>query len=255
MVNQRRPSKISGEQALFAGKDLVDSLNGQRGFADELKIFVGLAPGGQEDPEIAARFFVATLRRLVDAWLQSSKEADGRDFPEQRKIDATKEPFASFQEWLYNNRPAPVLKASGEVEMQIKPAVKQWTGLVNLATDSARMRFFQLMSNPAKFALFKCSHHGCETYYLLEKPRGAYMRGSFCPKHRRQQGALRQRKQNQDQALKVAAEALAAWPSLSPSTRSKYKHEKDYIANKLKRFGLGSKWVTRNLTEIRESAR
>ena len=38
-----------------------------------------MAPGGQEDPEIAARwrYLSLTLRRLVDAWLESEAQADG----------------------------------------------------------------------------------------------------------------------------------------------------------------------------------
>jgi hypothetical protein len=239
--------------AEFRSSDLLDALNGKRDFASELKIYAMLAPTGQheeEDASKAGEVFLAVLRDLVNAWLKSGVRAGGVEIPKDRNISA-KKPFDSLQQWVFRNPPLAVLTNSGEMKMQVRPAnLKAWAGMVNAAFDEARTLFLLLMTSQAKYALFKCSHPGCGVYYILEKPRGQYKQGAMCPEHRRQQGTRTQRKRDHAEALQVAREALAMWPKLSASTRSKHKDEKHFIASKLKRFGVGAKWVSRNLTEI-----
>jgi hypothetical protein len=238
----------------FDPGDLLQSLNGKRDYANELEIYgllgAGLADGLQEDPHEAGKVFIAVLRELVDAWLQSGVGAGGVETPKMRKMAARK-PFDSFQQWLFRNPPTPMLTRNGEMKLEIRPAnAKVWAGMFNAAFEEARTLFLLLMTSQAKYALFKCSHPGCGVYYILQKPRSVYKLGTVCPEHRAHQGVRRKRSRDQQEALQIAANALAAWPNLSTSTRAKHKNEKHYIASKLKRFGISVKWVSRNLTKI-----
>jgi hypothetical protein len=236
----------------FHPERLLDALNGKRDS--------GMARTSAQ----ARETYVTELRTLVDAWLGSGRRADGVETPRDRKVEVTplwgtaclpdEEPtvFDAVQRWLVDNPPVPSLTDSGDVQMSLRQWLKGWTDPVSAALNEARILFLLLMTSEAKYALFKCSHPGCGAYYILKKPRGEYKLGAVCPEHRRQQGTRRQRKQDHAEALQVAAEALAMWPKLSGSTHSKHKSAKDYVASKLKRFGVGAKWVTRNLTEIRK---
>jgi hypothetical protein len=255
----------------FYAKDLLDALNGKRDFGKEqYAIFHGdrpmqTGPGGKDEGfREAGEIFATELREFVDGWLESGRSTDGVETPKDRKVIATRLDLDSFyldgdqghtkfdmvRGWLMAHRPLAILTESGEVEWDLRASHSNWKGPVPAAEDEARTLFLLLMASKAKYALFKCNHPGCGIYYILEKPRGQYKQGTTCPEHRRQQGTRRKRKLDHAKALQIAAEAFAAWPNLSGSTRSKHKSAKDYVASKLQRFGVGSKWVTRNLTKI-----
>lgn len=274
-LKQPVPQRESSGQFVdgFYAKDLLDALNGKRDFGKEQHaIFHGDQPmqtgphGKDEGYRIAGEVFVTELRKLIDAWLESGRSADGVETPRDRKVTATASDLESFyldpsghtifdmvRGWLMDDPPLFILAESGEVEMQLRRTSRRsssYGGPIATAVDEARTLFLLLMASRAKYALFKCNHPGCGIYYILEKPRGQYKQGTVCPEHRRQQGTQRRRKLDHAKALQIAAEALAAWPSLSGSTHSKHRSAKDYAASKLQRFGVGSKWVTRNLTKI-----
>jgi hypothetical protein len=257
----------------FYAKDLLDALNGKRDFGKEqYVVFHGDQPmqtgsdGKDEGYRIAGEVFIAELRKLIDAWLESGRSTDGVETPKDRKVTATRSDLDSFyldgnghtifdsvRGWLMDDPPLFILTNTGEVNMELRRTSRRsssYGGPVAMAVDEALTLFLLLMASKAKYALFKCNHPGCGIYYILEKPRGQYKQGTACPEHRRQQGTRRKRKLDHAKALQIASEALAAWPSLSGSTRSKHKSAKDYAASKLQRFGVGSKWVTRNLTKI-----
>jgi hypothetical protein len=234
----------------FKPDDLLQALNGKRDYANELETYgllgAGLAGGLQEDPYEAGKLFTAVLRELVDAWLKSGVGAGGVETPKRRKITA-KKPFDSFQQWLFRNPPTAMLTPSGEMKLEVRPSnAKVWAGMFNAAFEEARTLFLLLMTSQVKYALFRCSHPGCGVYYILQKPRGVYKRGTVCPEHRAHQSVRRKRSRDQQEALQVAADALAAWPKLSTSTRARHKTDKHYIAS------IGVKWVTRNKTKIEQ---
>jgi len=256
---------------LLYPKDLLDGLNGKRDFGREQRSMTSAAERAPDaDYRAAKDVFERELRRLVDAWLDSGRVA-GEVFetPRDRRVEVTipnlgaaenrtrqSTVFDSVQRWLMESPPLIFLAETGELRMSLRQPPKWWEpGQVDepitAALDEARTLFLLLMASKAKYALFKCSHPRCGLYFILEKARRGYKFGAVCPEHRRQQGTRRQRTKDRAEALQVAALALAMWPKLSPSTRSKHKSEKHYIASKLKRFDVGTKWVTRNLAEIK----
>jgi hypothetical protein len=234
----------------FHPERLLEALNGKRGS--------GMARTTKE----ATETYIIEIRTLVDAWLASGRRTDGVETPKDRRLQVTplwgmaalpnEQPtvFDAVQRWLIDNPPTPSLTNRGEVQMSLRQWLEGWTDPITAALSEARILFLLLMTSEAKYALFRCSHPRCVVYFILGKPRGEYKLGAVCPMHRRQQGTLKQRKQDRAEAVRAATEAFAAWPKLSASTRAKHKSAKDYVASKLKRFGVGSKWVTRNLTEI-----
>lgn len=258
----------------FYPKDLLGGLNGKRDFGREQRSMMSAGERAPDaDYRAAKDVFERELRRLVDAWLDSGRVA-GEVFetPRDRRVKVTipnlgagenrhgSKPtvFDSVQRWLMESPPLIFLTETGELRMSLGRPPKWWgekPGQVDepitAALDEARTLFLLLMASKAKYALFKCSHPRCGVYFILEKARRGYKFGAVCPEHRRQQGTRRQRTKDRAEALQVAAQALAMWPKLSPSTRSKHKSEKHYIASKLKRLGIGAKWVTRNLSEIK----
>jgi len=257
----------------FYPKDLLGGLNGKRDFGRDQR---SMMPAGERAPDADYRaakdVFERELRRLVDAWLDSGRIAGGVfETPRDRKVKVTipnigaaedrlreRTVFDSIQRWLMESPPLIFLAETGELRMSLGRPPKWWMEKpdqvdepIVAALDEARTLFLLLMASKAKYALFKCSHPRCGVYFILEKPRGEYKLGAVCPEHRRQQGTRRQRKKDHEEALQIARGALVMWPKLSSSTHAKYKNEKHYIASKLKRFGIGAKWVTRNLTKIK----
>ena len=256
----------------FYPNHLLDGLNGKRDFGREQHSMPAGTRASDAEYRDAKEAFASELRRLVDAWLDSGRIAGGIfETPRDRKVKVTipnigaaedrlreKTVFDSVQRWLIDHPPLIFLAETGELQVSLRHPPKWWMEKpdqvdepIAAALDEARTLFLLLMASKAKYALFRCSHPRCGLYFILEKPRGEYKLGAVCPEHRRQQGTRRQRKKDQEEALQIARGALVMWPKLSGSTHAKYKNEKNYIASKLKRFGIGSKWVTRNLTKIK----
>jgi hypothetical protein len=262
----------------FHPQRLLDALNGNCDF----RMVVSSDASEVIEAGKAKELYVAELQTLVNAWIDSGRAADGVETPRDRNVE--RKPWLLFNKhfdeplnqayndtffggeqptvfdqvdlWLVDNPPSVTLTNTGELEISLRQSRKGGrVSLIAAALREARILFFLLMTSEAKYAIFRCRHPDCGTYYMLEKPRGLYKQGTVCPQHRRQQGTIRKRKQDHAQAIQIAAEALLCWPKLSRSTRANYKREKNYIASKLTRFGIGAKWVTRNLTEIEAHAR
>ena len=217
----------------------------------------GLFAAKDEEYQQASQILISELRGLVDEWLASGRRPDGVEEPKARNLDKAESAYRAITDWALSHKPFVFPAITGELQMIAGGSEWKLNGQDDPKADAqaeARRIFALLMNSPVKFALFKCGEPSCGCYYILKRPRVDYMRGTYCPQHRRRVSALRgtkeKRAQERSAALEIAADAHRNWLSLSERTRAKYKTEKGYIASKLTHLGLTAKWVTRNLSEI-----
>ncbi len=256
---------------------LLNSLNGKRDFGRERRRHAmgpgraprmvdgdwrGLFAAKDEEYQQASQILIAELRGLVDEWLASGRRPDGVEEPKARNLKKAEYAYQAMTDWAFSHKPPLFPTTSGDMIVAFGWSEWRTNGQDDPKTDAreeARRIFVLLMNSVVKYALFKCGETNCGCYYILERPRGTYKRGTFCPQHRRRVSALRGTKEKRDQersaALEIAVDAHRNWPNLTERTRAKYKTEKGYIANKLFHLGLTAKWVTRNLSEIENRAK
>jgi hypothetical protein len=193
---------------------MLDTLNGKRNIARALEIFA-LRTGASSPPQNLndlSQLHVTALRKLVDEWMGTGRC------------------------WTDPNHPA--AHPDGL--------------LAHVARAEARRIFLQFTTSRTSHLIAKCTHPRCGTYFTLSKSREVVVQDAVCPRHRGHQRIFAKRKKLRAAAVQAAAKATLSWPKLSEETRAKYKCEKDYIAARVRRFGLGGKWVTRNREEIRK---
>jgi hypothetical protein len=256
---------------------LLYSLNGKRDFGRERQAHAmgpgraprmvdgewrGLFAAKDEEYQQASQILIAELRGLVDEWLASGRHPDGVEEPKARILNSAGSAFHAMELWAFSHSSRVIPFPSGELLVTVGWPELRMNGQDDPkadAIDEARRIFVLLMDASVKFALFKCGEPSCGCYYILERPRGTYKRGTYCPQHRRRVSALRGTKEKRDRernaALEIAADAHWNWPSLTERTRAKHKTKKAYIASKLTNAGFTAKWVTRNLTEIENRAK
>jgi hypothetical protein len=252
---------------------LLSALNGERDFGGERREYAmgpikaqrmnngeweGLFAAPDEDYLQASQILITELRRLVDLWIASGR--DGVEEPKARTLK--KAGYQAMTDWALRHKPKVLTHISGELSVTLGWSELRTNGRDDPkadARDEARRIFVLMMNSPVKSALFKCNEPDCGRYYILERPRRIYKRGTYCPQHRRRVSALRgtkaKREREQNAALNIAADALRRWPSLTERTRADHNNnEKEYISKKLSKVRLSGKWVTRNLSEIKKRA-
>lgn len=218
-----------------------------------------LAP--DDDYRKAAAAFNTRLRELVDEWIESGRK-DGIDEPRKRTLRPGYGAFMAQVDWVRRNHPTPQVTPTGEVYFDLHHSMS-----IDLPADpddpiecmqrAAVGEFVRLMGSALKYQLAKCDL--CLNYYLRKKLRSYYKLGKyFCPGCRSAASAtIRTKEKRTEEHARIvqgAAQALKRWSTLSAGTQAKYKTENNYIAINLKKFGKTSKWVTRNIDEIRANS-
>jgi hypothetical protein len=210
----------------------------------------------------AAAAHRSRLTEMVDEWI-SSGQRNGCDQPRARTLVPGQGAFMAQVKWLETHRPAPRVSSTGEVYFDIRRSSS--TRLsdghddpIGQSQNEAVGEFIGLMSSPMKYHLAKCGW--CPSYYFRKKLRPFYKEGRyFCPDCRSSASArirtVERRRQEHSRLIAKAASALARWENLSPSTRAKYQTETIYLVSNMEKLGVGAKWVTRNIKEVRRGLR
>jgi hypothetical protein len=221
----------------------------------------GPAPAPVEEYKQAPAAFRARLLELVGEWIDSGKQ-DGAEYPKQRTLWPGTGAHQALLQWDHFNKPHVFRTQTGELRFlpghytSTHPAGQQDNPIERMRREAVGV-FSTLMNDLSlKLQISKCDQ--CNQYYFRKKLRPRYPGSSFCTQCRSGASAKLsmkdKRKTAHDDLIKDAADALKRWPELSEETRAKYKTDKVYIARGLKKRGVGVKWVTRNMKEVKEYA-
>jgi hypothetical protein len=139
--------------------------------------------------DLKQRVLASQLHELVDEWLETGRDGDGREFPYERNVFHTAKAIqvvercasdtplrlmssANRSEWVVVFGTAPARSGpsvsfyrSGTFEDGLKEAGRLFTGLI--------------MSD-WKESICKCRYRPCGRYFFLGKPRRSYRHGTFC---------------------------------------------------------------------------
>jgi hypothetical protein len=210
-------------QNLVQLQAVVAALNFEPPSPDEKAHFAEryVAAGGdlprQETRPFAAAQLSSVLRRYVDAWLQTGRRADGREFPWEKRLSTVG--YLAVEEYLQQHPPEVSISLHGGLTVCVGDAVghPRGTGMLYEAAEAeARRLFTGLIASEQKQCLCKCVFAKCGRYFLLAKPRKVYKRGTFCCRsHQMAASALALTSNRRAKAkrglIELAAQQLLNW--------------------------------------------
>jgi hypothetical protein len=202
--------------------------------------------------------FCATLRALVDRWIDSGIDERGVERPSGRNLEGVPtghaEPLIQILGgWLSRHAPLPSLNRNGTIA--IVPQQPSYHGLTTeaYAREMAIYYFKELLAVPSPHRLGRCANPHCVAPYFVRKRERnkAIKRSTYCGSCRLKGGAERTRlsreSKKRDQ-LRIAANAWVMW---KPSHRyGKQSHWVAVQVNKACGTAITSKWVNQNLKSI-----
>jgi len=226
-------------------QDLIEALNVQRAeteealhFAKQYEAARGVLPRKLTRPFTAA-WLSYTLRHFVDAWLQTGRHTDGKEFPSNRRL--SDEGSRAVERYLQRYPPTVSFSRQEGLIVYTGDTIGHPVGagkLYEAVEVEARRLFTGLIISDERRRLGKCPH--CGRYFLMLKPRRVYKMGTFCCRsHQMLARALTLTRQRRVQAterrIEFAAEQLLKW-----NVRTS-----DWIANDERKRDLASKLSNR----------
>lgn len=258
---------------------MLAALNGSFDYGQDrraLAVMFGLTAAPTKEYVGANQDFRQLLRNYVDMWLETGREQDGTERPLVRKptmviqalvtaylrthpalpvhfdngyqvaIPFRLESFPSLRpKRPYSFRELP----SGERVRLVRGVHKPR----NDVKDDAQRLFVGMLFTRWSMRVAKCRHATCGRYYILNKPRVFYKRGTVCRRCSSSLSAAQrttdQRRRQHETLLRAAVRAYAEWHAKASLQRSSLKA---YISRELRRQRgeVTVKWVTRHMKEI-----
>jgi len=208
------------------------------------------------------------LRMYVDQWLASGFDANGLEEPQKRHLlpehSTPNSDLTTFlNRWLSTHHPQATVFATGEIRQQYSRRTEvtrdNAVSPIQDANDELARELIYYLQSPLKWTLTRCANAKCGHYYVRRRPRALYKSPTYCSACRRSATARlamdRKRAGERHASLDAAAIAFNRWPTLSDSTRRRYRSdERAYITQAVRRFGISRTWVSRNLSEIERVA-
>jgi hypothetical protein len=211
----------------------------------------------------------AYLRTLVDAWLETARDQNGRECPADR--DIFKAPYAwdALAEFVEKCRPTMYPECSGFSLVIAAPEWGcPWAGdFFEAQWVSAKRVFVGIMGSDWCQRLCKCRYPPCGRYFIGAKLRQSYRHGTFCsPEHRARASAdaiTKARRSDENRGLvDAAAQWLAQRHCISAWSDSKALKRRvaEFLSEQVRRkpnLRDGRKpvrvnWVTRNRAVIEQ---
>jgi hypothetical protein len=170
----------------------------------------------------------AHLRRFVDAWLDTGRDANGAESPVGRDLRRAEDALNGFMDYMEKSPLELMESLSGsrfEVTAQVAGPLA-YTGNAGDFFEAQRVEaqrlFFGLMLSEWKDRVCKCRYRYCGRYFLHPKPRQSYRRGIFCCREHASRSAadesMRRARMNGREALiDEAGRRLRAWGIKNPS--------------------------------------
>lgn len=252
------PRKMENQYFVLALLQGHESLG--RGFT-ELKR-TGLPPliGGVEPVSLkhdlrVAKFYIYSLRTLVDDWIESGRDGTFED-PLKRHLSEALS--SALHHWSFRNGPKLSFKHwSGEPSLYM-PAVRaaETECPFQNAWDNAISLFAQLLDSTYRYRIAKCRAKACTYYYTDRVPRGPLKYGTYCPAHRQKASAIRavyrQRNAMNENRLTIAQGLWGHWPPEYRTDRSQKLWLVSEISERQSKAypGIKINWVSRHLQQI-----
>jgi hypothetical protein len=205
---------------------------------DELQLIVSFLNEGKHGVLARDEAFREELRTLVREWMKAKR--DWSRFLESRLRANKGVAFASGTFYVPAEASTPFMVP---------------LGLDGAGATDAQGQFLRFILNPEAWRLGRRPCKRCGRYFLRAKRTEEKI---FCD-HRCASGnsaaeSMRaKRKKAHEDIVKEASAAMARWSALSEGEQAKHRSDKAYIAQSLKKYRVGEKWVTRNMDEVRQS--
>jgi hypothetical protein len=274
-------------------QEFLAVLNGEFSFADERRRIarlsrLRLAP--PQDYERASWDFVRLVRTWTDMWLDTGVSTDGVEEPRRRTatsevyeivrtylkshpalaLRSTRAPFEAIVPFRFSE-PPPIDWDSAQTEVEQGPEGPIKVLVSGGATDNsliavepaAQRLFVGMLFTEWAWNLAKCRNPSCGQYYILNKARRVYKRGTMCVRCNRIGSARRrvsqQRAEQSEERMRLAVDAMRQWNRMTDRQRraraNKVKeHLQRFVNAKSAHTAITVKWVTRNLAKIKQQA-
>jgi hypothetical protein len=187
--------------------------------------------------------FTELFRAFVDQWIESGKNAEGREAPVSRNVYKITQGYAEpLSKVLLANKPEIDVLPSGEYAISLERGMVDDDALPEShAKEEAIYWFRALLNSPASFRIARCDNATCARYY-----------GTYCGNCVGASSVKRMRLSRQARKQKLVNLAADFWDQWKPSRRRK---QSDWVAAEMnKRLAIHeritSKWVSQNRTEI-----
>jgi len=215
-----------------------------------------LRPKDEALDQKARKAYVAHLRSLADAWINTGRHGSVES-PLDRKLSRSLR--QTLGAWAAGNRPDITFDDSGETVLLMPVTKIDYRSPIAAAENAAVLLFGVFLDSPFRSRLFKCLR--CEAYYYTERqPRGPIKHGAYCPLHRHAASANRsnerKRLPEREQKLDLAAQCWNRWPKRITDEGQ----QAEWVSAEVNR-GLGRdcseikrNWVTRHRTTIQARA-
>src|SRR5271154_6407389 len=197
-----------GAQARKKGwaKYLLQFLNGN---PRTVLVFLVRQSSNDKASREAGNAFCATLRSLVDEWIDSGKKGS-EEQPSKRTI-----PLDALNGFIARNPARFELSPRGRLRLCTWPLLYEQTDLLVRARDGATHYFLVLLDSPEPTRLSRCDE--CGTYFMrtrAPKKETPIYHGTFCADCKNKGGARRtveSRKQRTKKRIDWAADAWVQW--------------------------------------------
>lgn len=266
---------------------MLAALNGSYDFGRDrraLAVLFRLTPAGEEQYEIASQEFRNLLRQYVDMWLETGREPDSTERPCGRR--PTMEIAAIVSGYLRTHPALPVnfdkgyrvaipfrIESFPSLQPKEPATFRQLPGGGRArivegehepckdVMEHAQRLFVGMLFQEWAMRIAKCRRRQCGRYYVLNKPRAVYKRGTFCRRCSSLQSAAERttarRREEHEARLRIASAAYDAWYRKGAKGPQRLGPLAKYIAWELCRRNknVKSKWATRNMKQIEAKAK
>jgi hypothetical protein len=219
-----------------------------------------------EERQQADTEFRATLRALVNQWIDSGKGPDGIDEPQKRDLfkvppGYTERLYDVLLVWLGRNLPQPVLMGTGKIGIIDQPPSllaldanklsrhRSLSELKVYARDCALYHFKDLLDSPSALCLTRCSNPKCTApYYVRARVRTKEIkRGAYCGKCTGVGSAERVRASRTARKRELIEHAAGFWNKWKP--KRQFGSRSKWVASQMN-MGLTGRWVSQHRAEI-----
>jgi hypothetical protein len=173
---------------------------------------------GPVDPDLEAEannHFVATLRSLIDQWLESGRSGIA-EAPKKRKLvrgEGAGEPWYVLHDWIAKHRILPILTESGEAVIALPSRWDSNSDPVGDAKNEGILYFFKMLQSTLRYRIAKCTKPYCGRYFCYERvPKDILECGALCPNHRSHGATIRKDRQRKLRKQGLLRFAANAWP-------------------------------------------
>ena len=217
---------------------------------------------------IADGLISAELRRLLDSWLDSGRERQGREWPSRRELRKTPYAWQAASDFIEQSPPGLqlALDAGGfELVIAERHWGRPWAPDFFRAQELEACRLFVgILASSWHTRLGKCRYGACGRYFIATRVRQVYQHGMFCcDEHRQHASAVgltkARRREGKARLIELAAQWLCQRKASGWQTDMALRGRLlNMVANQVRRNPnlrpnrepMRKNWITRNSAAI-----